>query len=77
MKPMTSRRIWPGLGRSEFATVKKVPKSEVGMRVKSLNGLGYSDLGFLIKLAQSNFCIPGIILFNTVFHRRVGYARVS
>ena len=64
---MTSRQIWPGLGRSEFAAVKKVLNSEVGMHEKYLKGLGYSDLGFLIKFAQSKICIPGIILFNTVF----------
>jgi hypothetical protein len=33
--------------------VKKALKSEVGMRGESLKGLGYYDLGFPIKPAQS------------------------
>jgi hypothetical protein len=69
---MTLQQIWPGPRLSEPAAATKPLKSEVGMCVKSLKRLGYSDLGFLIIFAQSKTRFLELRSVHRSFHKRIG-----
>lgn len=58
------------------AAEKKVLKSELGMRGKSLKRLGYSDFGFLIKFTQSKTGFHVHQVVHPSFHMKVGDSTV-